>query len=180
MAESETPELKYQAIMQDFLRQRGWENDELRIDPVERSVEYRSGLNIGNTQGNLFVAADEDRDLIDVYIYFGFKCKESKRFQMVETLNGIHRRCAFGCFDMDPEDGEVRWHHRAHFDGSTPTGASVESIVGPGWSICARYADVIAAVALTKQSASEALAEYDAAQEFEEMKSGDATGRMLN
>lgn len=180
MADNETPELKYHSAMQEFLHGRGWENDELKIDVVDRTVEYYATLDIGQTQGRVVVAAHEDDDLVDVYIYFGFKCKEAKRIQMAETLNGIHRRCAFGCFDMDPEDGELRWHHRVHFEGCTPTGTAVENIFGPGWSVCRRYVDVLTAVALTKQSPAEAFADFDTAEEFEEMKSTDRGRQMLN
>ena len=65
-------------------------------------------------------------------------------------------------------DGRVCWHHRVDFEGSQPTGKSVEQIVSAGFSGIQEFNDVISAVALTKQTAAEAIEEYDSAQEAQQ------------
>ena len=62
-------------------------------------------------------------------------------------------------------DGRVRWFQRVDFEGSQPTGQSIEQMVSAGFAAVDRFNDVISSVAITKQTAAEAMEEYDAAQE---------------
>jgi len=72
-----------------------------------------------------------------------------------------------------PEDDRIRWVHRVDFEGSSPTGISVERIVGPAWGRVSAFTDPICAVAITKQSAAEAIEEFDSAA------SGESEARYL-
>jgi hypothetical protein len=83
---------------------------------------------------------------------------------MALLLNQLHTRCKYGTF-VAFDDGYVRWQHRVDFEGSEPTAISIQRIVGPGWNIAEQFIDPISAVALTKQSAKEALEEFDEAQQ---------------
>ena len=160
MINKSNSKLKYQVVLDEFLKERGW-TDEYEVDTEEQSVFLDTQINISNGfSGRLIIDAKDQSDLVDVYIYYNQTCKENKINEMAILLNGIHQRWHFGRF-MVFEDGYIRWAHRVDFEGSQPTGLSFERIVQPGWDATAKFASVIAAVALTKQSAAEALKEYD-------------------
>lgn len=159
--------LKYQIILDDFLKMRGW-TDEYEVDTEAESVTLHTKLNISEGHsGNLIIEASDKNDLVDVYIYFGITCKDAKQDELVKLFNSIHQRWHYGHFMVFP-DGHIRWSHRVDFEGSHPTGASLNRIVSPGWGAAEEFADVISAVALTKQTASDAIREYDETKSEEE------------
>lgn len=155
--------LKFQAVLEEFLSIREWQ-DELNVYEEEKAVGLVTGVNIGDySGGKLVIEAFDETELVSVFFYLPFACKDSKRGQMAILLNEINTRGnvgGYGCFQLS-DDGQIRWVHKVDFEGSSPTGKSVEQIVGPGWERCGAFVDVIQSVALTKQTASEALREFD-------------------
>ena len=115
--------------------------------------------------GKLIIEAFDESDFVSVYFYLPFECKESKRTEMCILLNDFNARGGVGgcgCFQLlDADDDRIRWVHRVDFEGSSPTGKSVGRIVGPGWERVASFIEPICAVALTKQTATEAIEEFD-------------------
>ena len=164
MGKKTDSQLKFQKVLDEFLKEREW-TDEYEIDNEEQTVSLSSAINIcEGHSGRLIIEASDRTDCVNVYIYYNQICKEAKLAEMAILLNGIHQRWQFGRF-MVFEDGYIRWTHRVDFEGSKPTGLSLERMVTPGWSAMERFANVISAVALTKQSAADALKEYDEEQE---------------
>jgi hypothetical protein len=160
MTKKSNNKLKYQVVLDEFLKEREWTDDYV-VDTEEQSVSLDSKITIGNGySGRLIVKAWDQSDLVDVYIYYDHTCKEAKLNEMAILCNSIHQRWHFGRF-MVFDDGYIRWAHRVDFEGLQPTALSLERIVQPGWDAAQKFASVIAAVALTKQSAAEALKEYD-------------------
>jgi hypothetical protein len=157
--------LKYETVLNDFLKAREW-TDSLNVDVENKSVSLSSGIRFGQISGKLIIEAYDTTDLVDVYIYFDVTCKDTKLDQMALLMNGIHQRWAFGRFVV-LADGYMRWQHRVDFEGSEPTGLSIERIVGPGWDTAERFGEFISSVALTKQTAADALEEYAAIVEAE-------------
>lgn len=154
---------RFHALMEEFLAERGWE-DELEVDEEAQTVSLRTGLDLNGQDGRLFVEASEKTCFVDVYVYYtGFKCKPAKLNEMAVLLNQIHTRCSYGTFVVF-DDGYVRWQHRVDFENSQPSGLSITRIVGPGWDYAKEFSDPISAVALTKQTAKEALEEFDEAR----------------
>ena len=164
MTKKSDSKLKYQVVLDEFLKGREW-TDEYESDLEEKTVSLSSGITICDAHsGRLIIEASDITDFVDVHIYYNQNCKESKLDEMAILCNGIHRRWASGRFIVFG-DGYIRWSHRVDFEGSHPTGLSLERIVQSGWNAAATFADVIAAVALTKQSAADALKGYDEEQE---------------
>lgn len=152
--------IKYQTVLDEFLKMREW-TDEYEIDPEKKSVSLNTQISIGEGQsGRLIIEASDETDLVNVYIYYNFTCKAAKLSELAVLLNGIHQRWPYGRF-MVLADGYIRWTHRVDFEGTQPTGLAIDRIVGPAWSAVETFADTIAAVALTKQSAADAIQEYD-------------------
>ncbi len=155
---------RFHALMEEFLANREWD-DELEVDEEAQTVKLNTGLDLNGQDGRLIVEASEKTCFVDVFIYYtGFKCKPAKLNEMAVLLNQLHTRRRYGTF-VAFDDGYVRWQHRVDFEDSEPCGLSIERIVGPGWEYAKQFSDPISAVALTKQSAKEALEEFDEAQD---------------
>lgn len=159
MGEGSSQKLKYQVLLEEFLAAREWK-DELEIDEEAQTAVLNTGINLGELGGRLVVQGNDASDMVDAYVYYDIKCKESKIEQMAILMNGLHMRLAYGRFEVFP-DGYMRWSHRVDFEGSQPSALSIERMAKPGWDIAGKFAGVISAVALTKQTASEALDDYD-------------------
>jgi hypothetical protein len=163
--------LKYQALIEEFMAAREW-TDELEVDGEQKTTTLNTGVDLAGQGGRLIIEGADESDLVDVYIYYKFQCREAKLEQMAILLNEIHQRWKYGhftCFD----DGHIRWAHRVDFEGSSPSATAIERLIKPGWDAAIHYIDPIAAVALTKQEAKEALAEFDKEQEKREEKAGE-------
>jgi hypothetical protein len=167
--------MKYKELLEGYLAAREW-TDELSVDEENGAVQLDTGISLGEQSGRLIVEAYEQTDLVDVFIYFkGFSCKEAKVGEMLTLMNSIHLRSRLGRFELLP-DGVARWYHRVDFEGSSPTPTSIHQMVQPGWNIAERWADVLAAVALTKQSAEEALEEFEEVERQREAQQEEAEG----
>lgn len=156
-------DLRYQAILEQWLESRDWK-DELEVDAENHSVRLVTGINIAGQSGRLIVEGSDATDLVDVYLYVDVKCKDTRRSELCVLFNEINLKNAYGRFEVFP-DGYMRWRHRVDFEGSQPSGKSIEQIVGPAWNIMERYLDPILAVALTNTAATEAMDEWERAQE---------------
>ena len=155
--------LKYKKLLADFLAKRKWK-DKIKVDSDKR-LTIDTGIDLGEQTGRLIITADPKTEIVDVFIYLdlnlNLKCRPKKMEQMALLLNGIHARHMFGRFQVCPE-GIIRWQFRVDFEGSSPSSLSIERIVGSGWECVSRFYNILISVALTKQTAKEALVEFDA------------------
>ena len=163
MTTQSTQKLKYEIIINEFLKAREWE-DELEVDLENKSVTLSTGVSSNGGSIRLIIEAYDETDFVDVFVYYGFNAKKTKIEQMALLMNEIHLRWKAGKFMVLP-DGRVRWTQRNDFEGSQPTGKSIEQMVSAGFSAVEMFNDVITSVAVSKQTAAEAIEEYDAAQE---------------
>jgi len=155
--------LKYEDTMKDFMEFREW-NDELILDEEDGKVVLSTGVNIKKQSGGAIIEARND-DIFEFYFYYSnFTVKESNLDQMEILLSTISRKLMIGCLEVvgDVDDRRVRWRHRVDFEGASPTGVTVSRNFQPGWSTLESYINPIVAVALTKQSAADALSEHEA------------------
>jgi hypothetical protein len=156
--------LKYKKLLSDFLAKRKWK-DKIKVDSDKR-LTIDTGIDLGEQTGRLIITADPKIEIVDVFIYLdlnlNLKCQPKKMEQMAILINEIHaRHWQFGRFQVCSE-GIIRWQFRVDFEGSSPSGLSIERIVGSGWECVSRFYNILISVALTKQTAKEALVEFDA------------------
>lgn len=163
MVKKATSKLKFQIIFEEFLKKRDW-HDELDVNAEKKLVTLNTGVRAGSHSGRLIIEGNDANDVVDFFFYLDIRCKEAKLDQMALLLSEIHERWKFGRFVVFRDGGIVRWQHRIDFEGSQPTGLSIERNVSPGEAAIEEFGDVIAAVALTKQTAAEAIAQYDEEQ----------------
>lgn len=155
--------IKYQDTMKEFMEFREW-NDELIFDEENGKVVLSTGVNIENQSGRAIVEA-RNNDIFEFFFYYvNFTVKESNMDQIEILLSKINRNIFIGCLEVvgDVDDRRVRWRHRVDFEGASPTGLTLSRNFQPGWDTLESFINPIAAVALTKQSAADALSEHEA------------------
>lgn len=150
----------YLDILKEFLDARDW-GDVPSIDEEGEQISLVSGLTIGEQGGKLIIEISYASEIVDVYIYFNIFCLRHKCVDMAVLFNEIHQRWAYGRFVIQPDAGVMRWQHRVDFEGSSPSGLSLERVFGPGWSCVEEYEEIIRTVALTDLSAFDAVALLD-------------------
>jgi hypothetical protein len=180
MFKMKSKKLKYQTILEEFLKARGWE-DELEIKKPEGDsvhiVSLDTSVNQDGTPGRLIIECYEPpADVVYFHFYLDIKCKPAKFDQMTILLNEINIRGEIGHFEVFRDGGHIRWKNKVDFEGSQPTGVSITQNCGPGMDSVGKYGEVITAVALTKQSAADALKEYDEEQEAKEKADSSSEG----
>ena len=155
--------LKFQVVLEEFLSIREWE-DELKVNEEEQSVFLATLLTIGGySGGKLIIEASDKSEIAAVFFYLPFECKDAKRSEMMLLLNELNTRGkngGYGCLQLI-DDARIRWVQKVDFEGSSPSGRSIDLMVGPGWDRCATFIEAIRSVAVTKKSASQALEEFD-------------------
>lgn len=154
-----TQALMYERILQEFKKIREWD-DEIIVEEDGKSVSLSTGVDIKSQNGRLIIEASDANDIVDVFFYYGIECRKEKYEQMCILLNAIHQRWGYGRFELG-DKGFIRWRHRVDFEGAQPSGTSIERIVQPGWDAVIKYADLVSAVALTKQTAADAIEDFD-------------------
>lgn len=156
--------LKYEKEMQEFLSICKWDDVELKVDTENQQVIMATEITISGQDGRGRIEANSDNDIFDFYIYMlTLKCKAKKIEQMKILLTEIHDRWAIGRFEYFTIDDSfhVRWRHRVIFEGCTVSGLTIQKNFQAGWDAAERFFDTLSAVALTNQSAEEAIAEYE-------------------
>lgn len=155
--------LKYEETLKQFLELREW-NDELIVDDENKKVILSTGVGIEGQSGRAIIEAQDD-DIIRFYFYYmNFRVKESSVEQMNILLSMLNSRIFIGCLTLvgPPQERMVRWEHVVDFEGATLTGMTIQRNFQPGWHTLENCMNPVSAVALTSQTAIDALREHDA------------------
>ena len=150
------------AILQEWLDSRGWD-DELIVSDDGTEVSLRTGIELDENSWNLFVDANNQSCLVGFFLYSSFKVKTAKRAEACLLVNEINDRMRLGRFVVR-DNGQIQYRQQVDFEAAEPTSRSMELMAVPAFSFCETYNSTLAAVALTKQTAADAIAEFDAVQ----------------
>jgi len=85
----------------------------------------------------LIASVDDDRDLFDVYAYSPVRVPEGARPSIAETLTRANYGLRLGKFEMDCDDGEVRFQLAHVF----PDGVLAEEIISRSFSLAMTMLD---------------------------------------
>ena len=162
MQDPAAPPLKYEPVFREFMRGKGWAEEEIDVDLDGRTVSYWADATMGRMNGRLDIKADEGEELVDFLFRFEHRCPEARYERMLVALNAINHRSAYGAFSLVLEDGSICWRHRIHFQGTTLTAAALRSMAQGTMGVCWRFSELIEAVALSDQPLAEVLVEHDA------------------
>lgn len=112
--------------IKSFLKEQEWE-----FSKNEESNVFMFG--IGGESGiiQLIIDIKDDNERVVVYSFCGSNCPKKKQKDMLKLLNYINYQIFLGNFEMDQEDGEIRFRTSTYFDNIKPTVGFVESLVFP-------------------------------------------------
>jgi hypothetical protein len=103
----------------EFLDDRGWNFD----TPEDGVLRIFVGTDAG--RWILLIDVDIDPQLVTCLSVFPRDIPESSRTQVAEYLSSLNYNLAFGNFEMDEDDGDLRFRTSLFFGSS---GASAETI----------------------------------------------------
>lgn len=151
--------IDFKKTIQAFLDLREWE-DVIEFNESSKEWYVGAGIDISEYSGRLFVEGQDSNGMLGVFFYFSTKCKDSKRDELIKLLNWANCFAPMGNFEC-LFDGSIRWKLKFDCENAGLTGLGLSQNVQHGWDITGIYADAIMAVALTKTSADEAIAEFN-------------------
>lgn len=84
---------------------------------------------------------DPDREFVSLISPMSPRVKEDKRLDMAVALSLLNYRLAFGCFDLDMNDGELRFRMVNCFRGTLLSEEVFAMMVQTGHAIVEKYND---------------------------------------
>ncbi len=82
-------------------------------------------MQFGGRNGTMNCIIDVKQDVVLVMAVCNVNTPPNKRLSMSELITRINSKMLLGNFDMDFEDGEVRYNLSWHYDSSLPVSSSV-------------------------------------------------------
>ena len=139
--------------LKDWLTSKEW-NDEIEIDEGRKASRVQTVVGIENQGHKLFLEVKEDTDRFSVYMYSPFNVSPAKMPEMARVLNRINISNALGrlaCSD-DDDANPVQFHSIVDVEGGALSVTQIDTMVSASIHAFERYGELLAAVALTKQS----------------------------
>ncbi|MBE6754135.1 MAG: hypothetical protein E7559_07295 [Ruminococcaceae bacterium] len=133
------------------------EDDDWNYDFDEEKGEFHFNLNLDSKLASTKIIVRVGDDHFYTLSYVALNASEDVRADMCELLTRINYGLLNGNFEMDFDDGEIRYKSFNDCDGITPTPAIIkDSILVPA-SMLRRFGDAIIAVMFGLQNPKEAV-----------------------
>jgi hypothetical protein len=130
-----------------------------------QQVEGKPMLSMHSTGENgsfaSFAEAHEKKQIFIFYTYAPVKAPESKRLPVALLLTRMNYALMLGNWELDFEDGEVRYKTSIDVEGDRLSVALVKNVVIPNLLMVDRYTPAIMAVIYGNKQPLEALQEID-------------------
>lgn len=109
-----------------FLKENEWE-----FSKNEKSNIFMFGIGGENGTFQCVIDIKDDNQRVVVYSFCGSNCPKNKQKDMLNLLNYINYSLFLGNFEMDQEDGEIRFRTSSYFDNIKPSAKFVQDLVIP-------------------------------------------------
>jgi hypothetical protein len=143
--------LAYQALG-EFLEADGW-----HPQPIVDNFVYRSMFVGENGEVTCFAQVRPDLEQFIFYVVMPVRVPEEARVPMAEFLTRANYGLRIGNFEMDFEDGEVRYKSSVDFEGLTLSPALIRNTMYPAVQTMDRYLPGILSVVYGGRSPEEAI-----------------------
>ena len=104
------------------------------------------------------VTANDANSLVVCYSQFGAFCPIDRRTALAEAITRVNYTLAYGCFEMDFKDGEIRFRVGLDTENSILTITQVDNLVGMSVHACARYHEAFMRIAFGDSEPAAAIA----------------------
>jgi hypothetical protein len=153
----------FKTVFEDFLNFREWHNDKVVFDEANQQWQIGTSIVSDDHKLNLYIEGEDSTGFLKIFIYYNIKCRESKVKEMHTIMNWINNHLSIGKFELVVDT--VRWVLRYDTEEIVLNGYNVSRNLQYGWDATGMYGDVISAVALTKITAEEAIADFEESRE---------------
>jgi hypothetical protein len=143
-----------------FLKENNWPVSELDEESM-----LRTGFAGDNGEWNCYFKVREEQEQILFYSLFPINAKQAVRMAMAEFLTRANYALAIGNFEMDFDDGEIRYKTSADVEGIELQPIFIKNLVHSNVVIMDRYLPGIMAVASGTTTPEEAIAMVEGAEE---------------
>jgi hypothetical protein len=110
-------------LVTGVLEKRGWRLNALDENATLVVVDGE------HARYQLLLITSDELDLLSCYCILPSLVRPAARPSVVDMLNRINWSLAIGNFDLDPDDGQVRFRSALHVQGLTPTETAVENLI---------------------------------------------------
>jgi hypothetical protein len=141
------------ATLQRFLEEDGWHPRQLEDNTIFRVV---FGGQNGQTIGYARILVDLEQFLF--YVVAPSKAPEERRAAVGEFVTRANYGLRIGNFEMDLNDGEVRYKSSLDFEGTSLTPELIRNAIYPAVQTMDRYLPGLMSVIYGGQTAAEAIA----------------------
>ena len=143
------------AVIQHF------EANQFKYEKVEGKNRLFTGF--GTPAGNLraTISVEPDSGIVQVHAYAPVNVPENRRQAAAEFFTRANYGIKIGNFELDMNDGEVRYKTSACFRDQPMHPDLMEPLIGMAVSTCAKYLPGISKVAFGGKSAKAAIAEIE-------------------
>lgn len=158
--EPETEAASLLSVAEAFLAEREWEDAD-RTELEAGQVSFSTKIRSHNQIYTIFIEVFPKTQCIGVFIYSGFCVDSGAMPEMALLLNHINRRVSNGWLSVEGEGSPVQFKQLFDSEGIGAAPKVIKSMVDCGFDTFSRFGAALAAVAMTRLSAAEAIARLE-------------------
>lgn len=140
----------------EFLSTDGW-----RFEEVSGQTAIRFGFTGRNARFECYGRANEDQETFMFFSILPLRAPEDKRAMIAELITRINYGMNIGNFEMDMNDGEIRYKTSIDVEGGELTQKMTESLITVNLSTTDRYFNAFTDVLYVQLTPAEAVARIE-------------------
>lgn len=144
------------AAVGQFMEEDGW-----HPQVIEDNYVYRALFMGANGQVDCYAQVRIDLEQFLFYVVMPMRAPQQVRPAVAEFLTRANYGLRIGNFEMDYEDGEIRYKSSLDFEGATLTPALIRNTMYPGVQTMDRYLPGILSVIYGGKTPEQAVAEIE-------------------
>jgi hypothetical protein len=137
------------------------ENDDWNYEKIEDKDIIKAKIKGKNASYRLFFQAREDDDWLRVYVISESNIPEGKRGEIAEFITRANYGLQIGNFEMDMDDGQIRYKVSVDVEGSSMSNEMVRNMILVGVTMIDRYFPGLMSVSFAGISAKDAIAQIE-------------------
>ena len=139
--------------------------DDWDFDADEDREIIRTGVTAKNASYRMIFDAREDTEQLLLYLLCAYQVPDDRRLAAAEFMARANFGLVLGNFELDMEDGEVRYRVSIDIEGGELTNKMVRNMIGAGVVTLDRYFPGLMAVCYADRDPKEAVTEVEAEED---------------
>jgi hypothetical protein len=152
--------MRLAAKVQEWIEKREWE-DKVEVDEENQRSRINFTYDINEQPFDFWFETDENKQQLELYLYFPFKVKKDKLNDFVLLLNFIHIKSSIGGFCV-LANRRIQYRHFIDVENAEPSIEMISNMVGAGEDIITEWFEELALVALTSKTTREIIDDLSA------------------